>query len=106
MRRGELYWARLPEPVGQRPVLVVTRTPAIAVRNAVTVAPVTRTIRGIASELLLGREHGLTAPCVADCDSLRTIPRRVLGRKRIGALGVADQIRLDAALRFALGIRT
>jgi mRNA interferase MazF len=106
VRRGEIYIATLPEPVGRRPVLLVTRTAAVAVRSAVTVAPVTRTIRGIASEVLLGRPHGLRARSVANCDSLQTIPRSSLHRKPIGALTVGELPQLDRALRFALGIRT
>lgn len=105
MRRGEIYWARLPAPVGRRPVLLVTRTAAIAVRTAVTVAPITRTIRGISSELPLGRHHGLRGRSVAGCDSLQTIPKDVLGPHPVGALSPDELAALDRALRFALGIR-
>lgn len=104
MRRGELYAAVLPPPVGRRPVLVVTRPSAIPVRTAVTVAPVTRKTRGIASEVPVGRRHGLRADSVANCDSLQTIPKASLGR-RLGSLGADELARLDRALRYALGIR-
>jgi mRNA interferase MazF len=105
-RRGEIYVASLPEPVGRRPVLVVTRTPAAAVRTAVTVARVTRTIRGIASEVPLGRAHGLRVSSVANCDSLQTISKDDLRPRPIGRLGPDELPGLDRALRFALGIRT
>ena len=105
MRRGELYWARLPEPVGKRPVLIVSRGATLGVRSRVTVAPVTRTIRGIRSELPLGRPHGLRAASVANCDNLQTIPKTVLGPRPIGRLPVPELVNLDRALRFALGIR-
>jgi mRNA interferase MazF len=106
VRRGEIYWARLPAPVGRRPVLLVTRTAAIAVRTAVTVAPITRTtIRGISSELPLGPQHGLRGRSVAGCDSLQTIPKDVLGPYPVGALSPDELAALDRALRFALGIR-
>lgn len=105
MRRGEIYWARLPDPVGRRPVLLVTRTGAIAVRTAVTVAPITRTIRGIPSELPLDRKHGLRGRSVVGCDSLQTIPKDVLGSRLVGALSPDELPALDRALRFALGIR-
>jgi mRNA interferase MazF len=105
MRRGQIYWARLPQPVGRRPVLLVSRTAAIAVREAVTVAPITRTIRELPSELLLGRRHGLRTASVASCDSLQTIPKAALGRTPVGALGSGELYALDRALRFALGIR-
>jgi mRNA interferase MazF len=104
MRRGDLYVATLPQPVGRRPVLIVTRTPALAVRTAVTVAPVTRTIRSIASEVPLGSRHGLRAPSVANCDALQTIPMDALGRRRLGTLDPEDLAALDRAITYALGI--
>jgi mRNA interferase MazF len=106
VRRGEIYWARLPGPIGRRPVLLVTRTAAISIRTAVTVAPITRTIRGIGSEVPLDHRHGLRAPSVAGCDSLQTIPKDVLGPRPVGALSGDELAALDGALRFALGIRT
>ncbi len=105
MRRGEIHLAELPQPAGARPVLLVTRTTAIGVRTAVTVAPITRTIREIPSELRLGRSHGLRATSVANCDSLQTIPKAAL-RRRLGRLTTDEMPELDRALRFALGIRT
>jgi mRNA interferase MazF len=85
-------------------VLLVTRTAAIGVRTAVTVAPITRTIRDIPTEVPLGRSHGLRATSVANCDSLQTIPKTAL-RRRVGRLATDDLPALDRALRFALGIR-
>jgi mRNA interferase MazF len=86
-------------------VLLVTRTPAIAVRTAVTVAPITRTVRGIKSEVPLDRAHGLHARSVANCDSLQTIPQDALRRRPVGRLTDEELPALDRALRFALGIR-
>jgi mRNA interferase MazF len=105
VRRGEVYWARLPEPIGRRPVVVVTRTAVLGVRTTITVAPVTRTIRGIPSELPLGRPHGLRAASVANCDTLQTIPKALLGPRPIGRLTPLELVSLDGALRYALGIR-
>ena len=84
----------------------MTRTAAISVRTAVTVAPVTRTIRGIASEVPLGRGHGLRARSVATCDSLQTIPKDALSARPIGSLTPEELPVLDRALRYALGIRS
>lgn len=106
MLRGEIYVADLPKPVGRRPVLIVTRTAAIAVRTAVTVAPVTRTIRGIPTEVPLDRSHGMRATSVANCDSLQTIPIEALRRKAIGRLSPDELPALDKALRFALDIKS
>ena len=105
LRRGDLYWARLPDPRGRRPVVIVSRTRAARVRPVVTVAPVTRTIRGIESELPLGPDDGLRVRCVANCDNLETVSKRRL-TERIGSLDSIKLVALDDALRFALGIRT
>lgn len=105
MRRGQIYYAKLPPPLGRRPVLLVTRSAALAVRTAVAVAPIARTIRGIASEVPLGRDHGLRTTSVANCDSLQTIPKSALARKPVGELATGELPALDAALRFALEIR-
>jgi mRNA interferase MazF len=106
VQRGDLFWADLPGPAGRRPVVIVSRSEAVEVRTSVTVAPVTRTIRRIESEVPLGREQGLRSRSVANCDSLRTIPKRRLLSKRIGSLDSHKLVQLDDALRYALGIRT
>ena len=104
MRRGDVYWAELPGAAGRRPVVIVSRTDAVRVRSLVTVAPVTRTIRRLESEVPLGPDQGLRTRSVANCDSLRTVSKRRL-KRRVGALDPGSLIRLDRALRYALGIR-
>jgi mRNA interferase MazF len=84
-----------------RPALVVTRQVAIPVLSSVTVAPITSTVRGIASEVPLNSEHGLAHSCAANCDNLLTLPKSRLA-KRLGSLTIEDVGRLDDALRFAL----
>ena len=85
--------------------MIVSRTRAASVRPVVTIAPVTRTIRGIESELPLGRDDGLRVRCVANCDNLETVSKARL-TKRIGSLDSDKLVGLDDALRYALGIRT
>lgn len=104
MRRGEIYWADLGPPAGRRPILVVTRDAAIPVLSAVVVAPVTRTVRNIASEVRLGREEGLPEESAATCDNLLTVPKARMEADPAGALDPSRTPELDAALRFALGI--
>lgn len=53
MQRGEVWWADLPAPVDRRPILILTRTAAVAARNQVVVAQITRTRHGVASEVVL-----------------------------------------------------
>jgi mRNA interferase MazF len=85
--------------------VIVSRSEAVRIRTHVTIAPVTTTIRRIASEVPLGLEQGLRTRCVANCDSLRTISKRGL-TERIGSLDSHKLVQLDGALRYALGIRT
>ena len=98
--RGDIFDADIPD-LGVRPVLVVTRQVAIPVLSSVTVAIITSTVRGIASEVRLHSEHGLEHPCAANCDNLLTLVKARLGKRR-GALPFEDVARLDDALRFAL----
>jgi mRNA interferase MazF len=79
-RRGDVWWAEAPE-VGRRPVLVITRDRAIDVLRNVVVAPVTRTVRSIPSEVRLGAAEGLAVECVASFDNLRTVPKSLLSER-------------------------
>ena len=74
MERGEVWWANLPAPAGRRPVVLLSCNVAYAVRTSVTVAPVTQTIRGISSEVPLGRSDGMPRRCVVNLDDVLTIP--------------------------------
>jgi mRNA interferase MazF len=98
--RGDVFDADIPR-LGMRPVLVVTRQVAIPVLSSVTVALITSTVRGIASEVQLNSEHGLPHPSAANCDNLFTLSKSRLA-KRYGSLSFEDVGRLDDALRFAL----
>src|SRR5262245_55479992 len=103
MRRGEVWWADLPSPVGRRPVVLVSRHRAIQVREAITVALVTTVARKIPSEVPLGRRDGLPKSCVINCDVLQTIPK-LLMTEQITTLSRRKQGHLDEALRFSLGL--
>lgn len=76
-QRGEVWWSELPE-VGRRPFLVVTRTATIPVLHTVLAAPITRTVRGIPSELSLGPEDGMPVECAVSFDNLRVVPKAYL----------------------------
>ena len=102
--RNEIYWAELGPPAGRRPVCVLTRDAAASVLESVTCAPITRTIRGIRSEVELGVEHGLPERCVISCDAVITLPRSLLDEAPIACLDELKRAQLDRALRFALDI--
>jgi mRNA interferase MazF len=102
--RNDVVWADLGPPAGRRPVCVLTRDAAIPVLQAVTCAPITRTIRGIRSEVEIGREHGLAEVCVISCDNIITVPVDALDDEPVGRLDEASRAHLDQALRYALDI--
>ena len=102
--RNEIYWADLGPPAGRRPVCVLTRNAAIDVLQTVTCAPITRTIRGIASEVEVGPAHGLPEAGVINCDNILTVAKVRLDPEPVGILGLDARARLDRALRFALDI--
>ena len=81
--------------------MIVTRDRAIPVLANVVVVAITGTIRDVPTEVPLGPAQGLARECVANCDNLFTIPKRVLGARR-GALDSESLVRLGAALRIAL----
>ena len=85
--RGEIWWAEAEDK--RRPVLVVTRSEAVAVLTGIVVAPVTRTVRRIPTEVLLGEGEGLNVECAASFDNLQRIRRSVL-TDRIGSLGIRN----------------
>lgn len=103
MQRGEIWWADFPKPIGRRPVLLLSRNRAIQVRTNVIVAQVTTTIRDLPVEIPLGSAEGLPKRCVANCDVLMTVPKRVLAA-RAGLLNPEKLSAVRSALSFALGL--
>jgi mRNA interferase MazF len=81
--QGEIWWAEAEDK--RRPVLIVTRSEAVPVLRWVIVAPVTRTVRGIPTEVPLGTGEGLADACVATFDNLQPIRRSFL-TERVGVL--------------------
>ena len=94
--QGEIWWAEAEDK--RRPVLVVTRDEAVLVLRWITVAPVTRTVRSIPTEIALGPEEGLPEPCAAAFDNVQPI-RRAFLTQRAGELGPARRDEICRALR-------
>jgi mRNA interferase MazF len=105
VERGDIVWADLGPPAGRRLVCVLTRDAAIAVLTAITCAPITRTIRGIRSEVEVGPGKGLPDRSVISCDNLITIPTTLLDSEPMGHLDLDTRIKLYHALRYALDIQ-
>lgn len=103
MNRGDICWYTFKAPDKKRPVLVLTRDSAIAILHAVTVAPVTSTIRSIPTEVVLTADDGMPNTCAVNFDNLQTVPKSNVGA-RIARLTVAKMQEAGAALSFALGL--
>lgn len=96
--QGDVWWA---ETEGKRrPVLVVTRSEAVGVLATIVVAPVTRTIRGIPTEIRLDADDGMGVDSVAAFDALQPI-RRAFLTERITRIGDARSRICGALSAFA-----
>ena len=101
MKQYEIWWASLPGPIGRRPVLLLSRTPAYAYLSRVLVAEITTQVRSIPQEVRLGRSEGLARVCVANLDNVHAIGAQRL-TARVGALAPARQREVKRALGYAL----
>jgi mRNA interferase MazF len=100
--RGEVRLYEFARPDKKRRVVVLTRDSAIKYLSTVTVAPITSTIRGVPSEVVLNAEDGMNAPCAVNLHNAVTISRERLGRRQ-AQLSSARMNEICAALRFSLG---
>ena len=101
MQRGEIWFAATPG--GDRPVLVLTRDPVADRIASVVVAALTRTRRGLVSELVLTHaEDGVPSDCVVNFDNIHTLPRQML-RRRVTGLSAARTAQACRTLRNAVG---
>lgn len=66
-----ICWAELDK---RRPVLVLTREVMVGRMSTVTVAPITSTVHGIATEVTVGVTNGLPGASAVKCDQIATIP--------------------------------
>ena len=100
--RGEVRLYQFAAPDKRRPALVLTRNSALAYLSTATVAPVTSTIRGVPSEVVLNEEDGMKSPCAVNLHNAVTVSQHRLG-KRLAQLSPARMNEVCAALRFSLG---
>ena len=101
MNRGEVWWVEHPE-AGRRPACILTREAAVPVLTSVLVAPATRTIRDIPTEVVLDEDDGMPQRCALSLDNVAPVPKALL-TERITTLSA---VRLSAAcdaLRAATG---
>ncbi len=100
--RGEVRLYQFPRPDKQRPVVVLTRESAIAYLSAVTVAPITSTIRGVPSEVRLTEADGMKSACAVNLHNVVTVSKAHLGR-RVAVLSTERMKEICAAMGFSLG---
>jgi len=100
VNRGEIWMAQVGRK--RRPVLVLTRPEVIDVRELVTVAEVTSSIRGLAAEVDLRAEDvGLRKPSVINCDGLHTVAQSSL-TSHVASVGEQTMRRVCSAISYAL----
>ena len=102
MKQCELWWPNLLQSAFLRPALLRSRDAAYKYLNKFVAVEITSTIPHIAMEVPLGKAEGLSKPCVANFDNIRTVPRSVLV-KRIGQLGPSRREEAKRALGHSLG---
>lgn len=101
MQRGEIWFAATPS--GDRPVLVLTRDPVADRIGSVVVAALTRTRRGLVSELVLTpSEDRVPSDCIVNFDNVHTLPRSTF-RRRVTRLATGRMAQASRTLRDALG---
>lgn len=83
-------------------MVVLTRDSAVPYLSTVTVAPITLTIRGVPSEVVLNEQDGMKAPCAVNLHNAVTISQNRLGR-RVAQLSSLRMGEICAALRFSVG---
>ena len=103
MRRGEVWWSDQHKPIGRRPVVLLSRDEAYGVRNAVTVAQVTTTVRNIPVEVYVDEKDGLPQKCVINLDTLATVRKSIL-TARICLLRPEKIAQIDRAIKFSLAL--
>ncbi len=104
VRRGEVRWYRFSRPDKNRPVVILTRDSVLEYLGEATVAPITRTVRGIPSEVVLGPEDGLPETCAVNLDHVQTVSKGRLGNV-ITTLTGRRLVQIREGLLFALGFQ-
>lgn len=100
--RGEIWMFSFPRPDKRRPVLVLTRQDMVRRLDTVTVAPITSTLRGAPSEVVVGPECGLKRTSAINLHHVATVPRAGL-RTFVGAISTQTMLQVRDGLLFALG---
>lgn len=101
-RRGEIWQYRFAPPDKRRPVLLLTRQDVLPLLRTAMVAPITSTIRGIPSEVIVGPDEGLKHDSAINLDHVQTVEQRLLHRY-VGTLSQPKMQQVCRALAIATG---
>ena len=104
VKRGEVWYYAFAHPDKSRPVVVLTRQEVIELLQTVMVAPVTSTIRGAPSEVVIGVDEGLKHDSAVNLDHVQTVETARL-RRRVGQLDPEKMADVCRALATATGCR-
>ncbi len=102
LSRGEIWLYGFGAPDKRRPVVIITRQDVMGLLHTVMVAPITSTVYGAPSEVLVGVNEGLKHECAVNLDHVQTVEQSRLAR-RVGHLGPAKMRELCRALAIATG---
>jgi mRNA interferase MazF len=95
-----LHWASLDK---RRPVLVLTREIMVGRMSTVTIAPITTTVHGIATELEVGPANGLDESSAIKCDQITSIPTDQV-HEQCGWLLESQELALHEAIKAAFDL--
>jgi mRNA interferase MazF len=101
VNRGDIWQYRFKSPDKRRPVVVLTRAEVIGLLHTVMVAPITSTIRGAPSEVVVGSDEGLKQPAAVNLDHVQTVEQSRL----VAYVGSLSETKMRGVCR-ALAVAT
>lgn len=105
MKRGEIWWADLPAPLGRRLVLLLSRNDAYNLLNSAITAPLTTRLRRTPTLVrLTPDEDDVPELCAVSVDNMQVVRQSRLDRF-VTALSEEKMLAVDKAIHFALGLR-
>ena len=102
MKRGDIFLHKFKEPDKTRPVLILTRNGAISGLNAITVIPITSSIRDLSSQVILTQDDGMREVCAINIDWIQTVPKNKLA-PYLAHLSDKKMDEVFEAMKFAFG---